>query len=402
MRSTTLVLLASVVSPLLLGSSYAEEDRGPEPWTEAYDEIGEQLEDFRFEHPMTVVNRRELNVIRHRINDGVEPQASAYELLIEAADEAMEFEPDPPESMEIMGGYEEGSNLGEVRDWLWRNGHAAYTLALAFLYSGEMEYADKALEVLNAWAEKDTTFSGGDRGLQLGSWFSQMLYAADILYHYERWDPDDRDRFQAWWRERCLPHVKDVMRRRSNNWKDAGVLGSISAAVVLRDKDLLEETLIKLRSYFEERANWDNPGAWKIAKDDNGVYLHLEVTRNEGRSGITYTAYAMTTMAQALEIARHAGFDFWELTTPEGAGIDEVIDYYFQWDIMEEPFPWHDEPNRRSDRKNPYELANNHFDMRPELSAWLDENRPVDGAQGDQYITLNKGDIAPIYDVDAE
>ncbi len=393
--SGTVTALAAL--GILTGGVLADASQGPEPWTDAYDAIREQLDGFTFEHPMTVTNPRELEVVRQRIADGVEPQASAYEALIADADEVLDFEPNPPESMTIMGGYQTDSNLSEKRSWLWREGDAAYTSALAYLYSGETHYADNAVRVLNAWAEADTTFSGNDRGLQLGSWFSQMLYAADILHEYEGWEPDDRERFQDWWRERCLPHVKDVMRNRVNNWKDAGVLGVLAASVALRDKDLLEEGLIELKSYFHGRTDTqDNDGAgWKIVKDDNGVYLHHEVTRNQGRSGVTYTAYSLTTMAQALEIARHAGFDFWHSRTPQDAGVDELIKYYFRWDVLEEPFPWYDGPDRRAYRKNPYELANNHFGVMPEMTDWLEENRPVDGRQGDRYITLNKGDIEP-------
>jgi hypothetical protein len=29
----------------------------------------------------------------------------------------------------------------------------------------------------------------------------------------------------------------------------------------------------------------------------------------------------------------------------------------------------------------------------PEIGEWLKENRPVNGAQGDEYATLNKGDM---------
>jgi hypothetical protein len=29
----------------------------------------------------------------------------------------------------------------------------------------------------------------------------------------------------------------------------------------------------------------------------------------------------------------------------------------------------------------------------PEIGEWLKKNRPVNGAQGDEYATLNKGDL---------
>jgi len=152
-----------------------------------------------------------------------------------------------------------------------------------------------------------------------------MLYAADLIYDYKNWAETERDIFKSWWRNNCLNDgaVLDVMRSKDNNWKDAGILGVMSAAVVLEDTLLLKEGIIQLMSYFYNRTdeNVRLPGqGWKIKKDVNGVYLPREVARNDGRSGLTYTAYSLTTMVQAIEIARYTGFNFWEKKTEEGAG----------------------------------------------------------------------------------
>jgi hypothetical protein len=353
-------------------------------------------ENFVFSHPMTVINQAEMAVVKQRIANRIEPQASAFAKLIRDADAAQSFVPDPPPTMDVMGGYVPNTNLATVvRPWLWRNGHAAYCSALAFAYTGKTNYADKAVEILNAWAAKKTVFTGDDPGLQLGSWFSPMLYAADLLHDYARWKAADRERFDAWWRTNCLVHTYPVALERTNNWKDAGLLGVMSAAVVLEDKGLLNAALNELDKYFAGRTNKEGKlrEDWKIKKDGNGVYLVEEVGRNNGHSGITYTAYALTTMVENLEIARYAGVDFWHWQTGEGATVQEVIEQYFRWDILKEPFPWNGDPYRLPTRKNPYEIANNHFKLDPRTVEWLKANRPVNGEQGDEYVTLNKGDL---------
>jgi hypothetical protein len=354
------------------------------------------LDGFSFSHPMTAINQTELAEVKRRIAAHVEPQASAFARLIRDADAVQNFHPDPPDTLDVMGGYEKNSNQETiVRPLLWRNCHAAYASALAYACTGKTIYAAKAVEVLNAWAARGTTFTGGDRGLQLGSWFSPMLYAADLLHDYDGWKPADRERFNSWWRSNCLPHTLNIMRNRDNNWKDAGLLGVMSAAVVLEDKPLMAEALAELQSYFQDRTDKHVhiKGAWKIKKDGRGVYLPREVTRNNGSSGITYTAYALTTMVEALEIARHAGHDFWHRRTSEGGNLQEAIEWYFRWDILKRPFPWNPNPLRFATRKNVYEIANDHFQLMPEIGEWLKKNRPVNGEQGDEYVTLNKGDM---------
>jgi Alginate lyase len=354
------------------------------------------LDGFVFRHPMTVIDREELDEVKRRIAAHVEPQATAYAKLIADADAALSFHPDPPDLMKIMGGYEPNSNQDTViRPWLWRNCHAAYASALAYVYTGDTRYADKAVEVLNAWAKKGTRFEGGDRGLQLGSWFTPMLYAADLLHDYSGWKAGDRKKFAAWWRRDCLAYTLETMHGHSNNWKDAGVLGVLSAAVVLEDEALMADGLAELRSYFQDRTDdhVKEKGAWKFHKGQRGVFLPEEVTRNNGSSGITYTGYSLTTMVQALEIARYAGHDYWHLQTPEGAGLQGAIEWYFKWDVLRWPFPWNGSPLHFETRKNVFEVANDRFHLMPEVEEWLKKNRPVNGEQGDEYSTLNKGEM---------
>jgi len=362
-------------------------------------ELALKVKNFEFTHPMTVINKAELDIVKQKIKNNTEPQASAYKKLIEDAEAAQDFTPHPTEEIYMMGRYTKPyRNLDAVRKYLWANCHAAYASALAYSYCGDEKYADKAIEVLNAWAVKGSIFTGGDRGLQLGSWFSPMLYAADLLYYYPGWEAQDKKKFKQWWRQNCLVHTYEIMYRKDNNWKDAGMLGVLSAAVVLEDKELLLEAVTELRSYFVER-NDDKvkmSGLWKIRKDDRGVYLPREVVRDVGRKGVTYTAYALTTMVQAFEIARYASFDFWHLETPEGATIQEVIEWYFRWNILEHEFPWRKSPNKSDKRYNCYEIANNHFTIMPEMAEWLSRNRPVVGREGDEYVTLNKGNITPV------
>lgn len=362
---------------------------------------GEQIElgKFRFRHPMTVTTAEEIKEVQKRIRQGVEPQVSAYRQLIADAEAVQGFVPDPPDSMYVMGGYEPNSNLASIRRWMWRNCSAAYASALAYAYSGEVKYAEKAVEILNAWAVKQTFFTGQDRGLQLGSYFSPMLYAADLLHSYKGWKEADRIRFRDWWIDKCLVHTHDVMVHRDNNWKDAGLLGVMCAAVVFEEADLLEEALNELSSYFRAREDKNvkiKGPYWKIQKDERGVYFPREVVRNEGRSGLTYTGYTLTTLVQCMEIARYAGYDFWTARTPEGASLQEAIEQFFRWMIMGDTFPWNPDPARNNEgfRYNTFEIAKNQCPgLMPEIGKWVEQNRPVKGAQGDEYSTLNKGDM---------
>ena len=207
--------------------------------------------EFSFTHPMTVINLSESAIVQERIGQKIEPQYSAFNQLLAEADLVQGFVANPPKTMLIMGGYEADSNLKEVRAYLWKNAHAAYTGALAYHYTREPKYADQAIAVLNAWADQGVYFTGKDAGLQLGSYFTPMLYAADLLHDYPGWSATQRKAFETWWRKKCLIHTAEVMRARVNNWKDAGMLGVLAAAVAFEDERLLNSGHNSFKQYFK-------------------------------------------------------------------------------------------------------------------------------------------------------
>jgi len=370
--------------------------QSPEPWREAYEIT---LEGFEFTHPMTVINREELELIKMRLHYGVEPQSSAMSLLLSNAGESLEFTPNAPASLDIPGGYVDPNGLAYARDLFWANCHPAYSCALAYALTGDTVYAEKTREILMNWANTATVFTGDDAGLQLGSWFSPMLYGADLIHDYQGWSADERNVFKSWWRNNVVldGDVLGVLRRKDNNWKDAALLGTMAASVILEDTLLLKEALIQLKSYFYRRtdSNVRLPGTgWKINSDADGVYLPREVVREDGRKGLTYTAYALTTMSQALEIARNAGFNYWKDSTQQGVTLGDVIWQYYRWDIMDEAFPWNSNPDKSQKRRNMYELAALYFDFPDSFYDYLQNTRPVVGREGDEYITLTKGDMS--------
>ena len=352
---------------------------------------------FKFRHPMTVTSSEEISIVKDRIEKGIEPQATAFKALILAANSQQYFIPNPPDTMNIISGKDSGDdkNTLEMRVPLWNNCSAAYTSALAYTYTGEPKYAKKAIEVLNAWARKGTVFSGNGRYLQIGAWFTPMLYAADLLYYYNGWSTEDRAVFRKWWSEQCLVNTHEIMVTKLNNFKDAGILGTMASSIVFEDKNLLEKSLNELLLSFQVNPLADSKyRSWKMKNDTNGVYLTLEVDRNLGRSGLTYTLLSMTTTVQNLEMARYAGYNFWTAKTPQGANYQGVIEQCFKWSVQGEPFPWYTNPdNDKTLQVNSYEIANSNCSLPTSMKDWLNANRPVQGSQGDEYVTLNKGNI---------
>jgi hypothetical protein len=235
--------------------------------------------------------------------------------------------------MTIKGGYEADTNIGEARGLLGKESRAAYSSALVYAITGDTRYADNAARFLDAWAEASPAFDGMDAGLQLGSYFAGMLFAADLLHSYEGWSIDRRKQFEKWWREKVMPHTEHVSYL-GNNWGDAGLLGVMSAAVVFEDRELLTRALNRLQQYFHTSPYGRRPddAEWKIARDEHGPHLPAESARKD--RGIVYHNYALASMVQCFEIARYTGYDFWDRRTQLGVTIPEVIRQVHAWDFL--------------------------------------------------------------------
>ena len=397
--------------------------------------------EYAFVRPSAVITQAEIDIVKDRIANNIEPQISAYNKLIEHADEYLNFETNPPLYIELLGANEDGVLAREGRKKLTDAAVAAYGSALAYTYSGNTDYADKAVEILNIWSRKrrlykaddydeldedvwrGTFFSGRDRRLQVAKRLTQMVYAYDLLYDYPGWAVEDRERFKEWWYHKTYGFPVNTARTRTTtlvtsetnigNHQCAGVFSVIATGLAFHDEELINLGVGKLHEYFE--------GNWKYRQYDHGVvdgtdygianYYYQDL--NYGgtyKSGAAMGQMALTTNIQAVEVLRMGlGINFWEeATNPQGVTLKDLIIDHFRWNALGEPFYWWDiygdgsEHNRNPDKAGPaYEIVNNHYDI-PMIQNYLEsaDIRPVhryrDGYHHlfyDTYSTLNRGDM---------
>ncbi len=366
------------------------------------------------EHPMTVINKADLAIVKDRIANSIQPQKAAYDYLISEANKALSFTPVPPIHLQVS----DGDNLNSARSLMTDNGGATYTLALAWLYSTDrdkaVEYADKAISIMRAWSDKSTYFYGGNPGLHTGSSFIGMIYAADILHEYSGWSQADRKAFEDFWRTRLLPLHLQVVRgpMHYNNWGDAASNAAMAAAIAFEDIDLRDEIIrfqwgrfypINTPPYNTVVPNEPHP-KYKTYNLNDVQYPVLagEVFRKTGTEymGVNYHAFAFTSHSQVLEAVRYTGLNLWEKVNYDGTTIDKIVEQYFKWNFQDAFIPLTFMSSdltsvRRQSSENTLEIAvNNYPNLLPDIKVWLetDNHRPA-GNKGDNHSTLNKGDM---------
>lgn len=141
-------------------------------------------------HPGILLNREELNIMRDMVWLGAEPWTSAFNELQKSPYAQLDYK--------MSGPFETISSDRETYS-LTRASTAAYELSLMWYITGKKEYADKAKEIILAWAEGVKTDAKYDH-LRMGTSTHKLCIAAEIMRYTPSsgWTKEDTDTFNKY------------------------------------------------------------------------------------------------------------------------------------------------------------------------------------------------------------
>jgi hypothetical protein len=184
-----------------------------------------------FTHPGVMVSRSQLDYVRTQVQSGAQPWASAYQQMTSSSYASLSRAPKPRSVVEC-GSYSNPNNgcTDEREDAI-----AAYTDALIWYVSRDSRYADKAIELMNAWSAVITDHTNSNAPLQTGWAGSVWPRAAEIIrYTYTGWSASDTGRFTAMLRDVYLPEV--INGSRSNgNWELSMMEAAVGISIFIED-----------------------------------------------------------------------------------------------------------------------------------------------------------------------
>lgn len=163
----------------------------------------------KFRHPGLLNSLEELQSIRAKIEAGKEPWKSGFEQMKKSNYASLDYKPKPVEisSSGILGkGGDAGGAKSESKD-----SKAAYTMALMWMFTGDERYAQKAVEIMNAWK----IFNGhaGANWYLQASWAGSVWpNAAEIIRAtYPGWSKEEISDFSAMLNRAYLPELHNRM-----------------------------------------------------------------------------------------------------------------------------------------------------------------------------------------------
>jgi lysophospholipase L1-like esterase len=130
--------------------------------------------------------------------------------------------------------------MGEARS----DGDAAYQNALMWAITGEQAHADKAIEILDAWAGSLKKVTGIDGVLAAGIEGFKYVNAAELLRHTDSgWSEGDALRCEKWFVDAWLPTIEHYAYFANGNWETAALQSKMAIAVFCNDRHLFEQTV---------------------------------------------------------------------------------------------------------------------------------------------------------------
>jgi hypothetical protein len=220
-----------------------------------------------------------------------------------------------------------GGGSGENYMNAARGGAMAYQNALRWKLSGEVAHAEKAIQVLNAWANGCNSV-GGDTNQSLASGLYGYAFAnaAELMRDYEGWRPSDFKKFKEWmltvWYPRCI----DFLRRRHetwsqgtpghywSNWGLCNVVAVMSIGILCDDVFIYNQGLSyykhdQVGNFSDEPVNpMDNRGLTEflgnlvpvVHADDRGTLGYLGQMQESGRD----QGHALMALGLAVDICQ--------------------------------------------------------------------------------------------------
>lgn len=204
---------------------------------------------FDFVHPGTLHTQADFDRMKAKVQANASPWIDSYNILAgnwTAQSNAVSH----AQVTLIRGG------AGENYQFAYFDTATAYQLALRWKITGDDNYANTAIGILNSWASINTSLAGDPNILLLELYGYQFAIAGEILRDYPGWAPADVAKFQAWMSDEWYGLADAFLRAHFGacsthqwaNWDLCAMASMMSIGILCDDTNIYNQAL----TYFKE------------------------------------------------------------------------------------------------------------------------------------------------------
>jgi Alginate lyase len=212
-----------------------------------------------FVHPGLLHNEEDLK--RMKAKKAFKPWKEGWEKMVNGRHADLKWTPHPA-AVVVRGGT--GENYADF----YRDIATSYVCAICWRVTGKRDYAEKSIEILNAWSSTLKELGGTyDKYLAAGIYGYEIANAAEIMRTYEGWKPEDFKRFQKMMLTIFLPMNKHFVDTHGDspgkidhfwpNWELCNLASMISIGVLCDDRTAYNEAVRYMK-------RGEGPGAIKV------------------------------------------------------------------------------------------------------------------------------------------
>jgi hypothetical protein len=291
-----------------------------------------------FVHPGILHNRAELDFIAAKIKAGEEPWTSAWDLLRTPPVSQLTSRPQPIANV-VRGAY---NNPDVGASDLERAAAAAYSHALQWSLTGEKPHAEKAIEILNAYARTLQTIGGHDARLLVGMAGIHFVNAAELIRRSDApWPEPDRRRFEMLLRDLFYPTIRDFFPEANGNWDAAMIQTMLAMGVYLDDPEIFNRAANYYLTGTARRGLTVREGNDAIRNSNGAIFNYVNnfgECQESGRDQ-AHTQMGLGYLGCACEIAWKQGVDLYSAFDNRLAlGFEYTAKYNLGHDVPYEPY----------------------------------------------------------------
>ncbi|MFG1816282.1 alginate lyase family protein [Kribbella sp. NPDC049174] len=296
-----------------------------------------------FTHPGVGVSRAQLDFVRAKVQAGAQPWTNAFNQAKNSKYGSLTRTPTPRAVVEC-GSYS-NPNYGctdEREDAI-----AAYTDALLWYITRDDRYAQKAIQLMDAWSATIRDHTNSNAPLQTAWSASSWPKAAEIIKHaYGNWP--NAGRFATMLRNVYLPEI--INGSNSNgNWELSMTEAIQGIGVFLDDKTVYDKAISLYRVRVPAFVYLESDGPLPKTKPSQNLNTREKIIAywqgqdtfvngltQETCRDFTHTGYGISSISHVLETSRIQGIDLY----PEfGERLRHALGFQSRWERNLEPVP---------------------------------------------------------------
>lgn len=326
-----------------------------------------------FVHPGLLHTQSDLDRMKAKVAANARPWSDSWNRLIANSHASLGYAPNPPGVL-IRGSSPVGP---ENYSRAYNDAAAAYATALRYWITGDTNYANKSVQILNAWSSTCTNLTGdSNQSLAAGLYGYQFANAAELMRGYSGWGSSNFVQFQKFMTNVFYPRNKDFLNRHHDtcithywaNWDLCNLASALAIGVLCDDTNIYHHAI----NYF-------------LTSQGNGasaqaVYFvhpgHLGQWQESGRDQ-GHNCLGPALLGALCEMAWNQGLDLYGYDNNRFlAGAEYVARYnlfnrvpYITYNNCEGEIQPGISPAGRGDIRPAWELIYNHYVNRKGLAA---------------------------------